>query len=41
MTRAQDLTINYINVNRFEWLHFWYINGRKLEELVVVTFQMC
>ena len=41
MTHAQDLTINYINVKRFEWLHFWYINDRKLEELVVVTFQMC
>lgn len=34
MTHAQDLTISYVNVNRFEWLHFWYINDRKLEDLV-------
>jgi hypothetical protein len=41
MTHAQDPIINYINVNRFEWLHFWYIKDRKLEELMVVIFQLC
>jgi len=41
MTHAQDVTIKYVNVNRFEWLHILYINDRKLEELVVVTFHMC
>jgi hypothetical protein len=28
MTHAQDLRINYINVNRFEWLHILYINDK-------------
>jgi hypothetical protein len=37
---AQDLTTNCVNVKRFEWLYYWYINDRKLEVLMIATFQM-